>query len=141
LDLEDQNGKDFLTDMECVFEDDNGRYKEYFTHAVADAINERIWAPSTNGNSHVTSLLWHEATSSLIASTRSDHIIFTEDMGREYLYGDFPPFEGDEGMLDSAWPSRARHEKTCFGTTPWHINCSGVPPVLQYAFETGHKIV
>jgi hypothetical protein len=89
------------------------------------------------GNTHVTSLFWHEETTSLIASTKSDHTVTRGKYGR-YIDGGtrLSSFE-DEDEMFGGWPTRARHEPTYFGNAPWHIDYSFYRPILQYAFETG----
>jgi WD40 repeat protein len=91
------------------------------------------------GNTHVTSLLWHEETMSLIASTKSDHTVKCGNFGR-YMYGStlLSSFEEEDEMTGvSCWPTRAEHEPNYFGNAPWHIDYSIYRPILQYAFETG----
>ena len=78
----------------------------------------------STGNMHVTSMFWHEGTSSLIASTRTDHMIHYGKCGGEYMYCDDLSDDEDDILDERVRPSRAIHEPTYFGATPWHLNSS-----------------
>lgn len=84
------------------------------------------------GNLQVTSMHWHEGTSSIIASTQSKHAVSYGRYGGAYRYGQ--PIE-ESSIEDGAWPSQASHEPTYFGDTPWHIDAES-RCLLQYFFET-----
>ena len=64
------------------------------------------------GNTIVKSLLWHEGTSSLLASIRSNH-------GVSYMHRDEMTMIVGNGGDEDDWPTRTEHEKTYFGTK-WH---------------------
>eukprot|EP00956_Cyclotella_meneghiniana_P042360 scaffold248432_cov80-Cyclotella_meneghiniana.AAC.1 len=74
------------------------------------------------GNTIVDNLLWHENTSSLLASTRSNHLVSYGRCISGYQYGHtIDSDDEDEVHQDSYWP--------------WHCNCQYSPIMLQYPFE------
>lgn len=91
------------------------------------------------GNTNVTSMLWHEPSASLIASTRSDHTVVYGKSGGEYMYGENCSFDYLLGESSATvypdWPRCAKHEPSYFGATPWNLDGS-LGCVLQYAFDT-----
>jgi len=92
------------------------------------------------GNTDVTTLLWHEKTGSLLASTRSDHAVTHGKYGRGYMYGDdISSDEEDKMKYADWWPRNAKHEESYFGKR-WHIDCQYSPVMIQYAFENGRKM-
>eukprot|EP00956_Cyclotella_meneghiniana_P006599 scaffold8717_cov59-Cyclotella_meneghiniana.AAC.8 len=89
------------------------------------------------GNTIVDNLLWHENTSSLLASTRSSHLISYGRYSSGYMYGHtIDSDDEDEVHQDSYWPERAIHRPSFYGS-PWHCNCQYSPIMLQYPFENG----
>ena len=92
------------------------------------------------GNTIVDYLLWHENTSSLLASTRSNHLISYGRSISGYQYGHtIDSDDEDEVHQDSYWPKRAMHSPSFFGSR-WHCNCQHSPIMLQYSFENGRSM-
>ena len=85
------------------------------------------------GNTEVDTLLWHQGTASLIASTRSKHHL-THGRYSSYMYGQQVDLFKDEDAFD--WPSGAVHDRKYFGHE-WHSDCAYSYKMLQYTFENG----
>jgi hypothetical protein len=57
------------------------------------------------GNSEVKKLIWHESTSSLMASTQNRHGVTRGSYRQRYLYGDSMDSEDAEDVV-SYWPKK-----------------------------------
>jgi len=91
------------------------------------------------GNTIIDHLLWHEDTSSLLASTHSKHLI---QHGRVsgYMYGETLTMDDEEEVYhDSYWPKRAFHSPSFFPSR-WHCDCQNSPVLLQYPFKNGRSM-
>jgi len=94
----------------------------------------------STGNTTVSSLHWHDPSSTLIAAVNSSHVV-TYGYSKEYMYGEV--FDEDEsGVYDWNWyPPGAEHEKSYFGEDDWHCDCSNSGSMLlMYSYENGKKM-
>ena len=87
------------------------------------------------GNTVVDSLLWHEPTASLLASTNSNHVITYGKYSPGFMYGETV----EDGMVMSIdgpnwWPKKSVYEASYF-SEKWHCDCSRYPRILRYAFQ------
>jgi len=89
------------------------------------------------GNTIVQHLFWHEDTSSLLASTRSSHVVSYGRCMSGYMYGnDVESDKEDEICQEGYWPRRAVHDRFYFGSQ-WHCDCQHSYALLQYPFQNG----
>jgi len=98
-----------------------------------------VYTMST-GNTTVSSLHWHDPSSTLIAAVNSSHVV-TYGYSKEYMYGEV--FDEDEsGVYDWNWyPPGAEHEKSYFGEDDWHCDCSNSGSMLlMYSYENGKNM-
>jgi hypothetical protein len=88
------------------------------------------------GNTVIDSLLWHERTASLLASTHSKHFITYGKYASQYMYGEL--VEDDVECINEPdwWPKKSAYEESYFSER-WHCDCRESPRVLQYAFQNG----
>jgi hypothetical protein len=66
----------------------------------------------STGNTNVQSIVWHKASASIFASTRSDHKVTYDKYGGKYMYDQQVPFDFDS-MIErdgGVWPQRSNHE-------------------------------
>ena len=89
------------------------------------------------GNTVIDSLLWHERTASLLASTHSKHVITYGKYASQYMYGELVEEDVEEGINEPDWwPKKSVFEESYFSER-WHCDCSASPRILQYAFQNG----
>lgn len=93
-----------------------------------------VYTMST-GNRTVNFLLWHEDSSSLLASTQSKHIITTHG----YYTGYRLSMDEEEQYESEEWPPGAIHDPSYFGS-PWNVDCHYSFVLLQYSFQNGRKM-
>ena len=94
----------------------------------------------STGNTDVLSLHWHGSSTSIVASTKSSHVI---EHGRYagYMYEERLTEEEEEAARSYDWyPPGARHEAGYFGPEKWHVGSEHYPQILVYPFGNGRNI-